>query len=86
MELPSARLVNRYLALVGFTLLYYDHLLTIASERARYWTRPLTWPAAFFFANRYLAACGQLPIIFQLFWYGPVEVRSSTRSHPIAYS
>lgn len=72
----GGRFANQCLALVGIALLYYDHLLTLPAERARYWTRPLTWPAAFFFANRYLAAGGQVPIAVQLFWHGPLAVRA----------
>lgn len=51
------------LALTGASVSYYDCLLTFDKEVARYWKRPITWPAGLYFANRYVALIGQVPVI-----------------------
>jgi len=54
----------------SLVILYYDYLLTLPEEIARYWDSQrkasLAW--SLFFLNRYFCLLGHIPIIFQLFW------------------
>jgi len=63
--------VNFYLAIVAFTILLYDYMLTFTAEVERFWSgakRP-TWAIAFFFATRYVTLFGHIPVMFEYFWY-----------------
>ncbi|KAJ7358540.1 hypothetical protein DFH08DRAFT_848652 [Mycena albidolilacea] len=53
-----------------FTLLVYDHLLTLEWEISRYWgvAFTLTVPNVLFFANRYGTLFGNIPVIIPYFW------------------
>ncbi|KAJ7897605.1 hypothetical protein B0H14DRAFT_3853217 [Mycena olivaceomarginata] len=53
-----------------FTLLVYDHLLTLEWEISRYWGEAftLTVPNVLFFANRYGTLFGNIPVIIPYFW------------------
>jgi hypothetical protein len=52
-------------------LLDYDYFLTLGSEIEGFWKRRfyyrLTWSSFLFFANRYLAPLGYIPIALELF-------------------
>lgn len=77
--------VFQYLAVLSVTILYYDYLLTLGDEFARYWTRPVTLPAVLFFANRYIALPAHLPILAQLFFDIPPRVASRHCPLPIYF-
>ncbi|KAF7292111.1 hypothetical protein MIND_01237800 [Mycena indigotica] len=73
---------NYYLNTASFTLLFYDYLLTLPLETARF------WPAAsrhrvsavnvLFFVNRYGTLFGNIPVVMQYFWTGrPSAVKLS---------
>ncbi|KAF8176249.1 hypothetical protein K438DRAFT_2022725 [Mycena galopus ATCC 62051] len=53
-----------------FTLLVYDHLLTLDWEISRYWGEAFapTMPNVLFFANRYGTLFGNIPVIIPYFW------------------
>ncbi|KAJ7743009.1 hypothetical protein DFH07DRAFT_835806 [Mycena maculata] len=53
-----------------FTLLVYDHLLTLEWEISRYWGEAftLTVPNVLFFANRYGSLFGNIAVIIPYFW------------------
>jgi len=58
-----------YLALVSFTILYYDYFLTFPWEVERVWkTSGLNWATGFFYFNRYLCLLGHIPVIIEYFW------------------
>ncbi|TFY66696.1 hypothetical protein EVG20_g4394 [Dentipellis fragilis] len=60
--------VNTSTSAAAFVILYYDYLLTLSMEQERYWTkRSLNWPGCLFFANRYIAVVGHLPVMYQTF-------------------
>jgi hypothetical protein len=52
-------------------LLVYDYFLTLGSEIERFWKggfdRGLNWASFLFFANRYLALLGYIPVTLELF-------------------
>ncbi|KAJ6548218.1 hypothetical protein DFH09DRAFT_926555, partial [Mycena vulgaris] len=52
-------------------LLFYDYFLTLGWEISRYWTVPFKWPNLLFFANRYGALLGNIPVVIQYFWTNP---------------
>ncbi|CAK5262451.1 unnamed protein product [Mycena citricolor] len=59
---------NYYSSLVSFTLLYYDYVLTLEWEVARYWGLRCTAPSVLFFLNRYGTLFGMVPVVMQNFW------------------
>jgi len=61
--------VNYYVSLISLTILYYDHALTLSMEIQRFWIRgPFSWPALFFFLNRYITCLGHIPVVLETFW------------------
>ncbi|KAJ7436695.1 hypothetical protein FB451DRAFT_1307041 [Mycena latifolia] len=62
---------NYYLNLVAFTLLFYEYFLTLDWEVSRYWAVEFKWPNLLFFANRYGALLGNIPVVIQFFWTTP---------------
>ncbi|KAJ7473252.1 hypothetical protein FB451DRAFT_1248846, partial [Mycena latifolia] len=62
---------NYYLNLVAFTLLFYEYFLTLDWEVSRYWAAEFKWPNLLFFANRYGALLGNIPVVIQFFWTTP---------------
>ncbi|KAJ7823854.1 hypothetical protein B0H14DRAFT_1307128 [Mycena olivaceomarginata] len=63
-----------------FTLLVYDHLLTLEWEISRYWGEAftLTVPNVLFFANRYGTLFGNIPVIIPYFWDSQTLTRNIT--------
>lgn len=59
---------NQYLAVVSFTILYFDYFLTLPHEIERYWGHRLTWPSFFFFLNRYCSLFGHVLVALQEFY------------------
>ncbi|KAF8198873.1 hypothetical protein K438DRAFT_2016246 [Mycena galopus ATCC 62051] len=55
-------LLLNYLHLVGITVLYWDHLLTISPEVDLIWKRSKSLSAYCFFANRYFAFLSGIPV------------------------
>jgi len=65
----------RYLLLVGFTILTYDHLLTFHHEITYVWQSKFGLPSIIFVANRYLVPCILIIDIYELFGLsGPYSV------------
>jgi len=60
--------LNYYLALVGFTVLCYDYVLTLGMEMSRFWS-PLqfSWGTVIFLLNRYVALFGHVPVMVEIF-------------------
>ncbi|KAF7300798.1 hypothetical protein MKEN_01305400 [Mycena kentingensis (nom. inval.)] len=63
---------NRYINLISYTLLFYDYLLTLPWETARFWGSSFQPTAAnvLFFLNRYVTLFGTVPVVMQYFWTG----------------
>lgn len=59
--------VAKYLLLVGFTILVYDHLLTINYEITYIWRSKFGLPSVIFVVNRYLVPCLLIIDIYELF-------------------
>ncbi|KAF7378223.1 hypothetical protein MSAN_00247100 [Mycena sanguinolenta] len=51
-----------YLHLVGITVLYWDHLITLGNEVNLIWGRPKSLSAYCFFLNRYFAFFSGIPV------------------------
>lgn len=70
-----SRYAVKVIAVMASSVLCYDHIITFGEEYERYWTWPVTWSAALFFGNRYLAIPAQIvgiaPIILD--WDEQVE-------------
>ncbi|TDL21341.1 hypothetical protein BD410DRAFT_689966, partial [Rickenella mellea] len=49
--------------------LYYDYLLTIGQEIDFFWGRGITPASGLFFASRYFALLGNIPVILQTYAY-----------------
>ncbi|OCH84210.1 hypothetical protein OBBRIDRAFT_839875 [Obba rivulosa] len=59
---------NRYSALAGFVVLYYDYCLTFHDEVERFWKGfAFSWGSALFFINRYFSLLGPIPAIVEYF-------------------
>ncbi|KAF7289790.1 hypothetical protein MIND_01353200 [Mycena indigotica] len=56
---------SRHLVFVPFVVILYDYLLTLDVEVSRYWGTRVTWGSALFFANRYVALLGTVPIVVE---------------------
>ncbi|KIM39719.1 hypothetical protein M413DRAFT_446623 [Hebeloma cylindrosporum] len=68
-SVEQQQLVNKYVGVASFVILYYDYFLTLPLECSRYWSSPrITWASTFFYLNRYLSVLGHFPVIFQQFW------------------
>lgn len=77
-DLQRQLYVNLYLSLVSFTLLYYDYLLTLPDEISRFWAhKKFSWAAFFFYLNRYVAFCGNIPVFVEYFLNTPVSPQKS---------
>ncbi len=63
--------------LCALVVLYYDFLLTFPFEVERYWAGGRSWASCCFFANRYMAVLGHLPVVYEFFGTMPEEVRRS---------
>ncbi|KAH8835825.1 hypothetical protein DL96DRAFT_91176 [Flagelloscypha sp. PMI_526] len=62
------RRVHKYLSLLGLTILYWDHLLTLDDEIKHFWRKPKISNIAFF-VNRYLAFFANIPLWVVNFLY-----------------
>ncbi|KAF8273738.1 hypothetical protein EI94DRAFT_1172575 [Lactarius quietus] len=52
-------------ALCGYCILYYDYFLTLSREVDRFWhLGPHSWASIVFFANRYIALLGHIPLLY----------------------
>ncbi|KAH8829303.1 hypothetical protein DL96DRAFT_1708448 [Flagelloscypha sp. PMI_526] len=61
--------VNSYLALIALTLLYYDYLLTLHLESARFWKySAFSWVSTLFYLNRYFPLVIHVPVAMEYFW------------------
>ena len=51
-------------------LLVYEYFLVLSREVDHFWNygRP-TWPVILFFFNRYFTLFGNIPVVFETFWY-----------------
>lgn len=67
LTITELRLIFQYSTIISVSVLYYDWALTVGRERMRYWTKPVTLPAAFFLANRYLALLQQPAFVAEIF-------------------
>ncbi|OCH91666.1 hypothetical protein OBBRIDRAFT_774740 [Obba rivulosa] len=60
--------VNRFCALVSFTILYFDYFIVFSTEVERFWKGfTLSWASALFVANRYLSLVASIPILLEYF-------------------
>ncbi|TDL24504.1 hypothetical protein BD410DRAFT_91691 [Rickenella mellea] len=77
--------VNHYFSVASFALLYYDYFLTIEQEIKFFWGRRVAFASGLFFACRYLALFGNVPVILQTFayWSPDVNCRLLQRYHQI---
>ncbi|KAF7290243.1 hypothetical protein MIND_01338000 [Mycena indigotica] len=60
-----------YINAAAFTLLFYDYLITLEWEVARYWGAGRTSPTLLFFANRYGTLLGNIPVVLLNVWVAP---------------
>ncbi|KAF8175464.1 hypothetical protein K438DRAFT_1608527, partial [Mycena galopus ATCC 62051] len=70
--LLSSRNLNIYLDLVAFSLLFYDFFLTLDVEISRYWNSAPKFGTLLFFANRYVALLGNIPVVIENLWTTPI--------------
>jgi len=59
---------NYYCAMIAFTILFYDYLLTFQWEVQRYWGSRLSWSSFYFVFNRYFVMFGHIPVVMEYFW------------------
>ncbi|KAI0284581.1 hypothetical protein BGY98DRAFT_523784 [Russula aff. rugulosa BPL654] len=65
-------------SLSAYTILFYDHFLTLPMEIDRYWCAGShTWASALFLAIRYVALLGHVPLLYRIFG-DPCEVMRIT--------
>ncbi|TFK94561.1 hypothetical protein K466DRAFT_593401 [Polyporus arcularius HHB13444] len=68
----TAMRVDAALTLAGFTILYYDYALTVASEIEWYWSPPsFSLSSCLFALIRYYGLLGPIPVFFEYF---PVDI------------
>ncbi|KAI0063002.1 hypothetical protein BV25DRAFT_1915734 [Artomyces pyxidatus] len=67
--------INYYLALVSFTILYYDYALTIIMEIDVFWPpkNRISFASVLYFLNRYLSVLGQVLVVYEIFVDSPTE-------------
>jgi len=68
--------ISAYLALIAFTVLYYDFFLTFPLEISRYWGTRLSWPTFLFYFNRYGSVLGTVPVVVEFFWTSASPTKS----------
>ncbi|TFK92881.1 hypothetical protein K466DRAFT_594817 [Polyporus arcularius HHB13444] len=73
-SVAEASYPNRVVQTVAFVVLYYDFLLTFPLEVERYWAGGRSWASCCFFANRYMAVLGHLPVVYEFFGTMPEEI------------
>ncbi|KAF7299846.1 hypothetical protein HMN09_00991600 [Mycena chlorophos] len=64
--------------IIGLTLSLYDYFITFDIEVQRFWGRKkTTLPSMLFFVNRYLVLLGNIPFMFEAFWFSvPTDEKS----------
>ncbi|KAF7312796.1 hypothetical protein MKEN_00963000 [Mycena kentingensis (nom. inval.)] len=77
-EVQRQLYIYYYINAAAFTLLFYDYILTLPAEIARYWPRTstgdsrvrvrLSSPTILFFANRYGTLLGNIPVVVLSTW------------------
>ncbi|TFK47504.1 hypothetical protein OE88DRAFT_1665666 [Heliocybe sulcata] len=60
-------LLRNYLHLMSITILYYDHLVTLASEIRHIWAHVRTFGSIIFILNRYIAFGGNVAVTLYSF-------------------
>lgn len=74
--------MSHLINLQTLAILYYDYFMTLPMEIERFWfIRKSSWATFLFFANRYLAVLGYLPVILQITWAAP----SSAYKHNVGF-
>jgi len=69
-DAPSLLQVHRSLSAVSYVILYYDYLITLATEIEHFWPpeHRITWPSFLFFCNRYVTLLGSIPVVLVEFY------------------
>ncbi|KAJ3983793.1 hypothetical protein F5890DRAFT_1520963 [Lentinula detonsa] len=74
--IASQLLLHTYLHMLGISILYWDHALTLKYEVHHLWKGPKTWSSHWFFLNRYFAFFANFTVtIFEFFNLPPLSCK-----------